>query len=147
MEKIFLQIVSVFEYPVYFLILAAFLYSVYSLGIFTAQYIRRITGNHNIPDMSTEDLYLKTLRSLEIPRLISRMMPLIGLVGTLIPLGPALTALSQGDTQTVGTNLSYAFGAVSLSLISASLMYYVSTVRRRWLMEDIKLMEAKKDEL
>ncbi len=146
MEKVFYQIVMVFQYPVYALIMLMFVYSLFDLGFFTARAIKRALGKNHPPPLKPEDLYMKTLKSLEIPRLVSRVAPLLGLVGTLIPLGPALLALVEGNTQELGKKLSFAFGAVSLSLISASISYYTSTVRRRWLLEDIKKLEEKKAE-
>lgn len=144
MERLFYQVVMLFQYPVYGLIGLMFVYALFDLGLFTARAIRRALGKNHLPEVSPEELYLMGLKALEIPRLISRVAPLLGLVGTLIPLGPALIALAEGNTQELGRKLSFAFGAVSLSLISASITYYTSTVRRRWLLEDIKKLEEKR---
>ncbi|MFN7064746.1 MAG: MotA/TolQ/ExbB proton channel family protein [Aquificaceae bacterium] len=141
MERFFYQIVMVFQYPVYGLILVMFVYSLIDLGLFTARFIRRLLRINHPPKLKPEELYLLGLRFLELPRLVSRIAPLLGLVGTLIPLGPALVALSEGNTQELGRKLALSFGAVSLSLISASICYYTSTVRKRWLLEDIKKLE------
>lgn len=142
MEILFYQLVMIFQYPVYLLILLMFLYSVYDFGSFSARALRRKRGTNHPPSLSPEEFYLRGLRSLELQRLIARVAPLLGLVGTLIPLGPALVALAEGNTMELGKKLSFAFGAVSLSLISASICYYTSTVRRRWLLEDIKKLET-----
>lgn len=144
MERLFYQVVMLFQYPVYGLIGLMFVYALFDLGLFTARTIKRALGKNHLPEVSPEELYLMGLKALEIPRLISRVAPLLGLVGTLIPLGPALIALAEGNTQELGRKLSFAFGAVSLSLISASITYYTSTVRRRWLLEDIKKLEEKR---
>ena len=143
MEKFLYELVMLFQIPVYGLILFMFAYSLFDLGLFTARAIRRALGKNHPPEVSPEELYLLGMKAMELPRLISRVAPLLGLVGTLIPLGPALVALSEGNTQELGKKLSFAFGAVSLSLISASITYYTSTVRKRWLLEDIKKLEDK----
>ncbi|MCX7874289.1 MAG: MotA/TolQ/ExbB proton channel family protein [Caldimicrobium sp.] len=144
MEMIFYQLVMIFQYPIYLLILLMFAFSLYDLGRFTARAINRARGRNHPPEVQgIEEFYLMGLKNLEIARLISRVAPLLGLVGTLIPLGPALVALAEGNTQELGRKLSFAFGAVSLSLISASITYYTSTIRRRWLLQDMKKLEDK----
>lgn len=142
MEKFFYQLVMIFQYPVYLIILLMFAYSLFDLGSFTARALKRRRGTNHPPSLTPEELYMKGLKSLEWQRLIARVAPLLGLVGTLIPLGPALVALAEGNTIELGRKLSFAFGAVSLSLISASICYYTSTVRRRWLLEDVKKVQS-----
>ena len=42
---------------------------------------------------------------LKCTELVSKLAPMLGLLGTLIPLGPGIIALGQGDTQTLSTSL------------------------------------------
>lgn len=141
MEKFFYQLVMIFHYPIYILIFLMFMFSLYELGSFSARAIKRRLGKNHPPQMSLEEMYLKGLKALEPQRLVSRIAPLLGLVGTLIPLGPALIALAEGNTVELGRKLSFAFGAVSLSLISSAICYYTATVRKRWLIEDLKKIQ------
>ena len=46
---------------------------------------------------------------LKCTELVSKLAPMLGLLGTLIPLGPGIIALGQGDTQTLSTSLLTAF--------------------------------------
>ncbi|MEJ2018389.1 MAG: hypothetical protein P8X51_08850 [Maritimibacter sp.] len=57
---------------------------------------------------------------------------------TMIPMGPALVAVSQGDTAGIAENLVIAFAAVIIALLSAAITYTVLTVRRRWLLEELE---------
>ena len=59
----------------------------------------------------------------------------------MIPMGPALKSLSGGDLSQAGDNLTVAFSAVILSLIAASLTYWVVNVRRRWYAEEMVEIE------
>nr|HML26703.1 MotA/TolQ/ExbB proton channel family protein [Methanomethylovorans sp.] len=43
-------------------------------------------------------------KRLEQTRIITNIAPMLGLMGTLIPLGPALVALSQGDVVQLAHN-------------------------------------------
>jgi biopolymer transport protein ExbB/TolQ len=55
---------------------------------------------------------------------------MLGLVGTMIPMGPALKSLADG-------NLTVAFSVVIIALIAASLIYWIANVRRRWVAEEM----------
>ena len=44
-------------------------------------------------------------RTVKVTDLIARIAPMFGLMGTLIPLGPGLIALGQGDTKTLSDSL------------------------------------------
>ena len=55
---------------------------------------------------------------------------------------PALKSLSDGNLAKVSDNLTVAFSAVILALIAASITYWVTNVRRRWLAEELLEIEA-----
>ena len=81
------------------------------------------------------------MRRLEWLRLTSRTAPMLGLVATMIPMGPAMLALTRSDAAGVGDNLVVAFSSVILALIAAALSYTILTVRRRWLLEELRAVE------
>ena len=64
--------------------------------------------------------------------LVSKLAPMLGLMGTLIPLGPGIMALGQGDTYTLSVSLLTAFDTTIAGLIAAAFCLVISTVRRRW---------------
>lgn len=76
-------------------------------------------------------------KELEIPRILARIGPMLGLMGTLIPLGPAMIALSQGNIQELATNLITAFATTVLGLIVGGVGYTLFIVRKRWYLEDL----------
>ena len=84
------------------------------------------------------------MKRLEWRRIVSRTAPMLGLVATMIPMGPALLALTRGDAATVGENLVVAFSAVILALVAASLCFLVLTVRRRWLLQELREVEHRR---
>jgi len=73
---------------------------------------------------------------------IARIAPIFGLLGTLIPLGPGLIALGQGDTKTLAASLLIAFDTTIAGLISAALAYLISSIRKRWYEEYIVALET-----
>ena len=64
--------------------------------------------------------------------LVSRLAPMAGLLGTLIPLGPGIIALGNGDTYTLSSSLLTAFDTTIAGLIAAGVCLVVHTIRSRW---------------
>lgn len=71
-------------------------------------------------------------RRLERSDLLARCGPILGLMGTLIPLGPGLTALSNGNIDILAVALSVAFDTTVLGLLVGLIAFIISRLRRRW---------------
>lgn len=76
-------------------------------------------------------------KSVERTRAMVRIGPMLGLMGTLIPMGPALLALTQGDINTLASSLIYAFGTTVLGLLIGGIAYVITTVRQHWYDKDM----------
>lgn len=74
--------------------------------------------------------------------IIARVAPMFGLMGTLIPLGPGLIALGQGDTKTLSDSLLIAFDTTVAGLISGAVSYVVSGIRKSWYEEYMTALET-----
>ncbi|RDB60913.1 hypothetical protein C1878_12770 [Gordonibacter sp. 28C] len=61
-----------------------------------------------------------------------KIAPMLGLMGTLIPLGPGIVALSSGDLETLSSSLLVAFDTTVAGLAVAVVCFLVTKVRRRW---------------
>lgn len=135
-----------FLVPVMVLILAALAFSLVSLGRFALEAAARLAGRParslSGNGGSSEDLELLIMRRLEWLRIVSRSAPMLGLVATMIPMGPALLALGGNDGAAVGKNLVVAFSSVILALVAASISFFVYTIRRRWLLEELRAIES-----
>jgi len=70
---------------------------------------------------------------------------MLGLVATMIPMGPALVAVAAGNTQGMAQNLIVAFSAVIVALLSAAITFVVQNLRRRWLLEELNAILAAED--
>lgn len=71
-------------------------------------------------------------RRVERADLIARVGPMLGLMGTLIPLGPGLAALGDGDLTTLGQAVMVAFDTTVLGLLVGIVGFVVGRLRRRW---------------
>ena len=88
-------------------------------------------------EKTIQDYEEKVARRTEITRILVRVGPMLGLMGTLIPMGPALLALSQGDVVTLANNLIIAFGTTVLGLLIGGIAYMMTEVRNRWYDRDL----------
>jgi biopolymer transport protein ExbB/TolQ len=84
---------------------------------------------------------LRSLRRLERTRILVRMGPALGLMGTLIPLSPALAGLSSGDVERLTENLRVAFGVTVVGLLVGALAFTVSLLRDRLYAHDYSDLE------
>ena len=66
--------------------------------------------------------------------------PTLGLMGTLIPLGPALLGLAQGDLNTLAANLVVAFSTTVVGLTIAQIASFVLAAQKRWARRDFILV-------
>lgn len=93
------------------------------------------------------DFDLRSVRRLERTRLLVRFGPALGLMGTLIPLSPALEGLAAGNTRQLTSNLRVAFSVTVLGLLIGALAFSVSLVRDRLYAQDLSDMESIASEL
>jgi biopolymer transport protein ExbB/TolQ len=81
-------------------------------------------------------------KRLEKTDIIAKIGPAVGLMGTLIPLGPGLAALGAGNIQELASHLILAFDAAILGMASAALGFTISKIRRRWYEEELSNLEG-----
>jgi len=79
-----------------------------------------------------KDFRVYATKRLERVDLFARSGPILGLMGTLIPLGPGLTALGEGNLDILATALAVAFDTTVLGLLIGLVAYILGRVRRRW---------------
>ncbi len=87
------------------------------------------------------DFDLGSMRKLERTRLLVRAGPALGLMGTLIPLAPALSGLAKGNTKELTDNLRVAFSVTVLGLIIGVIAFSISLIRDRLYAQDLSDIE------
>lgn len=102
--------------------------------------LTRIADNHDIGSDARKAL-AGELISAEETRLIKktnktdilvRVGPSLGLLGTLIPLGPGLAALGTGDIATLAESLTIAFDTTVTGLTVGALAFLISKYKKQW---------------
>ena len=79
---------------------------------------------------------------LERADLLARIPPMLGLMATIIPLGPGLAALGQGNPAQLASAVTVAFDATVLGLVAGIGGLVVGKLRRRWYEEALEAMEG-----
>ncbi|MDO6446526.1 MotA/TolQ/ExbB proton channel family protein [Colwellia sp. 1_MG-2023] len=157
--------------PVLLMIIFVVCYAVFAIGKFAGWYVQRkknklvytqhsnglpkksIKGYpvHNYlvahPTASFEELEVYALKLLENLRLVTRLAPMLGLIATMIPMGPALKSLADGNVQGISENLVVAFAAVIWGLLAASLTFWPATVQKRWLAAELTTIDKNRKAL
>jgi len=156
-ESFLYEISKFFLTPVLILLCVMFVYALFCMGMLLFDMGLRVVRQHPRqpltrylqanPNATQEELELQVLKSIEVQRIVSRIAPMLGLVATMIPMGPALIAVSEGNALGMAQNLVVAFSAVIIALVSAAMTYVVQSVRKRWLLEELSRVLNHRDSL
>ncbi|WP_211229816.1 MotA/TolQ/ExbB proton channel family protein [Olivibacter sitiensis] len=91
------------------------------------------------------DFELWCEKDLDKSRTLSKMGPILGLMGTLIPMGPALAGLAAGDIATMSQQMQIAFNTTVLGLVIGSIGFISLQLKQRWYAEDLNTIEFVND--
>lgn len=86
-------------------------------------------------------------KKIEKTDVVTRIGPTLGLMGTLIPMGPGLAALGAGNVNTLANAIIIAFDTTVVGIGAGAVAYFVSKVRRRWYEEYLSNLDALADAL
>lgn len=85
------------------------------------------------------DLYVS--KRLDRVRLLVRAGPALGLMGTLIPLSPALAALGKGQPNVLADELQTAFSVTVVGVLVGLIAFTIALVRERFYTKDLADLE------
>lgn len=90
-------------------------------------------GLHSVHvDKRVTDIETSLRARIEWLSIVSRAGPMLGLVGTLIPLQPALAGLAEGNMQQMASNLLLGFTTTVIGLIIGGTAFGLATITRIW---------------
>ncbi len=87
------------------------------------------------------DFEIEADKDLSISKTLCKMGPMLGLMGTLIPMGPALVGLSSGDIASMAYNMQVAFATTVVGLFAAAIGFITQQVKQRWYLQDMANLE------
>ncbi len=132
-------LVSYLLQPVVWLLLLCTAIAVIEIGtLITERFIglKRWQTQADIPAL--EEMAAKRIERTDF---LTRIAPMLGLMGTLIPLGPGLSALGEGNLSVLTTAMSVAFDTTVLGLLVGIIGFVAGRLRRRWYEKTLSLME------
>lgn len=158
LEQLLYGISQLFLGPVLLAVLILFGYAFHALGAFLMQAHQRsrarrlgsleghelLLAHARDTSLTDDELEALALKRMERARIVSRVAPMLGLVATMIPMGPALQSLADGQFVDMSRSLTVAFSAVILALIAAAITYATVHVRRRWYAQDLLAVQRKR---
>lgn len=107
---------------------------------FIVEHARTDGSDHEL-NKALADFDFGAQRRLGRTRLLVRAGPALGLMGTLIPLSPALTGLANGNTAALSTNLRIAFSVTVVGLLIGAVAFGLSLARDNMYGQDLSDLE------
>jgi MotA/TolQ/ExbB proton channel family len=127
--------------PVIWLLIVFTAFAILDIGCLLAE---RFVGLKRWRDSGRLEVVERlAIRRIERSDFLTRIAPMLGLMGTLIPLGPGLSALGEGELSILTTAMSVAFDTTVLGLLVGVAGFVMGRIRRRWYDELLTVMEEK----
>lgn len=124
------QITGFLLEPVVWALLFFLLLALYESGLALGE---RLGGIQRLVQRGDQALLMEMgKRRIERADFITRIAPMLGLMGTLIPLGPGLAALGDGELTVLTTAITVAFDTTVIGLLAGIVGFVLGRVRRRW---------------
>ena len=138
------QISALLLEPVSWALIFFVVFSLYEIGISIGE--RFVEINRLIKTNDTTIVLELAKKRIERADFVTRLAPMLGLMGTLIPLGPGLAALGDGNVKILSTAMSVAFDTTVLGLLCGMIGFVIARLRRRWYDKALTKMEQVKAE-
>ena len=87
------------------------------------------------------DFEIEADKDLAVSKTLAKLGPMLGLMGTLIPMGPALVGLSTGDIASMAYNMQVAFATTVVGLFSSAIGFMTLQVKQRWYVREMADLE------
>ncbi len=107
-------------------------------------YIRQVLQTHESPAQIQRllaNFEIAADKDLAISKTLTKLGPILGLMGTLIPMGPALAGLASGDIASMAYNMQIAFATTVVGLVAGAVGFLTQQVKQRWYLQDMTNLE------
>ncbi len=103
--------------------------------------INRSAGKQPMMDKILGDYEVALDKELGASKVLVKIGPMLGLMGTLIPMGPALVGLATGDVASMASNMQVAFATTVVGIIIGAIGFISLQVKQRWVADDMNILE------
>lgn len=98
-------------------------------------------GNDARIELLLSEYEIDASKEISTSKTLTKMGPILGLMGTLIPMGPALVGLATGDIASMAYNMQVAFATTVVGLVVSAIGFLTQQVRERWSVKNITMLE------
>lgn len=110
----------------------------------TVGYIRALFAARRSPaqiEHLLSEVEIASDKDLSLSVTLAKMGPTVGLMGTLIPMGPALVGLAAGDIASMAYNMQVAFATTVVGLFASAIGFLTKQAKQRWQMQRLSDLE------
>ena len=107
-------------------------------------YMRRVLDARDTPAQVQRllaNFEIAADKDLAISKTLTKLGPILGLMGTLIPMGPALAGLASGDIASMAYNMQIAFATTVVGLVAGAVGFLTQQIKQRWYLQDMTNLE------
>ena len=83
----------------------------------------------------------ESAKDVNLSRLLTKLGPVLGLIGTLISMSPALVGLSTGDISGMAYNMQVVFSATVVGLVISAVGLFTQQLKTRWYAKDVNRLD------
>lgn len=106
-----------------------------------ARKIAESAGDEARTDLLLSEFEIASDKNIATSKVLTKMGPILGLMGTLIPMGPALVGLAQGDIASMAYNMQVAFATTVVGLTVSAIGFCTQQAKERWAVARVALLE------
>lgn len=113
-------------------------------GSVFVDYVKRIlTSGENLAktELILSEYEIEADKNISTSKVLTKMGPILGLMGTLIPMGPALVGLSTGDIASMAYNMQVAFATTVVGLVVSAIGFLTQQIKERWAVRSVTVLE------
>ena len=110
----------------------------------TSAYLRKIVenrGNDARIELLLSEFESTMDKNISTSKILTKMGPILGLMGTLIPMGPALVGLASGDIASMAYNMQVAFATTVVGLVISAIGFLTQQAKERWAVSNLAVLE------
>lgn len=113
-------------------------------SILIADYMNKLSKSADNParlDMLVSEYELAAEKNIATSKILTKMGPILGLMGTLIPMGPALVGLATGDISSMAYNMQVAFATTVVGLVVSAIGFITQQAKERWALHNLMILD------
>ena len=106
-----------------------------------SQLLTQHTPDEAYADYLVAQMEAEAAKDVNLSRLLTKLGPVLGLIGTLISMSPALVGLSNGDISGMAYNMQVVFSATVVGLVISVVGLFTQQLKSRWYALDVSTLE------